>query len=81
MADISHRLRLYAAGACHAAAVLWIGGWALSQVYTRLLPVFGPTGWLPVPLALLPLFVGFRLLLRSGLGQDRPAVKAQTPQS
>jgi hypothetical protein len=45
-------------------AFLWIAGWVVSHAYEGLLPVFGPTGWLPVPLALGLVFIGFRLMYR-----------------
>jgi hypothetical protein len=55
----------------HTLALVWIVGWSLSHRFDFLSPAFGPTGWLPVPLALLLVFVGFWLLPRSAT--DRPA--------
>jgi hypothetical protein len=58
------RLRYYTAGAMHAVAVLCIAGWALGHAYDGLQPLFGPTGWLPVPVALVLVLIGVRLMTR-----------------
>jgi hypothetical protein len=64
---MGNRLRCYIAGTLHAAALCWIVGWAVSRFDVGL-SLFGPTGWLPVPLALPLVFAGVALL--------RPADKA-----
>jgi hypothetical protein len=43
-------------------ALLWIVGWALSHRFDALLQVFGPMGWLQVPLSLCFVFAGAALL-------------------
>jgi hypothetical protein len=65
MVATSDRVRGYCAGVMHSLALGWVVGWGLSHRYDTLSPLFGPTGWLPVPLALLLVLGGFRLLLRS----------------
>ena len=67
----SYRLRCYCAGVLHTLALVWVVAWGLSHRLDFLSPAFGPTGWLPVPLALFLVFVGFWVLPRSAI--DRPA--------
>jgi hypothetical protein len=62
MGSASGRLRYYFAGVTHTLALLWVVGWAVSHWFDALLPVFGPMGWLPVPLSLGFVFAGAALL-------------------
>jgi hypothetical protein len=68
------RLRYYLAGALHATAGVWIIGWAAGHWVGGLSRAFGPTGWLPAPLALALVFAGFGLIgwgrAPGGLGRD-----------
>jgi hypothetical protein len=65
MGTNSVRLRFYAAGALHATAIFWIVCWGVSRFNSRLLSLFGPTGWLPIPLSLMLVFAGVHLMVRS----------------
>jgi hypothetical protein len=65
MAAKSDLLRCYCTGVAHGVAFVWIVGWALSHRFEALAPMFGPTSWLPVPLALVLVLAGVRLLPRS----------------
>jgi len=80
----SDRLLGYAAGALHAAAFLWVVGWAVSHVRPELSPLFGPAGWLPVPLAVVLVFAGIGLLSRPAPARrenvEQPVVEARPPQ-
>jgi hypothetical protein len=60
----SPRFRYSLAGLSLAVAFIWIAGWALSHWLDALSPVFGTTGWLPVPLAIVPALIGAWLLTR-----------------
>ena len=84
MGTNSDRLRFYAAGALHATAILWIVCWGVSHFDSRLLPLFGPTGWLSIPLSLMLVFAGVHLMVRSRPvpheGGRSSAVKVRPPQ-
>jgi hypothetical protein len=60
MAD---RWRVYWAGVLHGAGCLWVVGWILSHWNAAPAGLFGPTGWLPIPLALTLFLLGGRLLI------------------
>jgi hypothetical protein len=59
---MSERWRFYLAGISHGAAALWVGAWVLSHWDAAPVAVFGPTGWLPVPIALGLFLLGGMLL-------------------
>jgi hypothetical protein len=72
---MSGRFRYYFAGVLHATGGFWIAGWAASRWVGGLSWAFGPTGWLPAPIALALVFDGFGLVRwgHAPLGVDRDA--------
>ena len=65
------RWRFYLAGAMQSAGAIWIAGWGLSHWVASLSPLFGPMGWLPVPVGL-TLFGLSGPLLYCRVGGDTP---------
>jgi hypothetical protein len=77
---MAERWRFYLAGLLHAAGGLWLAGWALSHWVASLMPVFGPTGWMPVPAGLGLMLLAVTLLLGgAGHRAGRAAPDAGTP--
>ncbi len=58
---MSENWRLYLAGALQGAGTLWVASWALSHWAPE--GVFGPTGLLPIPVALGLFLLGSMLLI------------------
>jgi hypothetical protein len=77
MGAMSDRLRYYCAGVAHTVALLWVIGWGMSHWLVAPSPVFGPMGWLPVPLALALVFVGYQLLARPGAGRPEQQLQGE----
>jgi hypothetical protein len=72
--------RYYLAGALHSAGLLWITGWATSHWVISLQPLFGPIGWLAVPVALTLITLSIPLLVRSkSIPPSRVASDRVTP--
>jgi hypothetical protein len=65
---MAERWRFYLAGGLHAAGGLWIVGWVVSHWVAPLESLFGPTGWLPVPIGVTLITLSVPLLLRQGGG-------------
>jgi hypothetical protein len=68
---MTDRVRVYLSGLLHGAACLWVVGWALSHREAAPGGVFGPAGWLPVPVALTLVLLG-ALLLHGGRAPRAP---------
>jgi hypothetical protein len=68
---MSERLRNGLAGVLLASACVLVVGWAAAHWVASVSRVFGPTGLLPVPMALVLVFAGLRLV--------RPASKPTPP--
>lgn len=69
------RVRIYLAGMAHTLGCVIIVGWVISHWSEAATKVFGSTGWVPAPLALCFIFLGFRLLTSGSTDKNNCEVR------